>query len=120
MHLRKTRKRNPVNKADGTVTAVASFYSTLFLQLPEFGFKGVISVCAPIFGYFTFIVWKVLHSRLRLAYYEYEAKRCIAELELEKAKPGTCCEDVREIELQIKNYRNAMHERRVDFLEGIW
>lgn len=119
MHLQKTRKRSPVNKPNSSVTAVASFYSTLFLQLPEFGFKGVISVCAPVFGYLTFIVWRTLHSRLRLAYYEYETKKYIAELEFEKVKPGLCCEDVREIEVRIKNYRDAMYERRLNALEGI-
>lgn len=119
MHLQKARRRNPVNKADSTVTAVASFYSTLFLQLPEFGFKGVISVCAPVFGYLTFIVWKVLSSRLRLAYYEYETKKYVAELELQRLKQGLCCEEIREIETRIKNYRDAMHERRISALEGI-
>lgn len=119
MYLQKTRKRNPVNKADSSVTAVASFYSTLFLQLPEFGFKGLVSVCAPVFGYLTFIAWKVVHSRLRLAYYEYETKKYITELESEKVRPGLCCEDVREIELRIKNYRDAMYERRMNALDGI-
>ncbi len=119
MYLRKTRKRSPVNKADSSVTAVASFYSTLFLQLPEFGLKGIVSVCAPVFGYLTFIVWKVLHSRLRLAYYEYETKKYIAELEVEKVKPGLCCQDVQEIEMRIKNFRDAMYERRMNILEII-
>ncbi|SDD71525.1 hypothetical protein SAMN04487996_10232 [Dyadobacter soli] len=120
MHLQKTRKRIPVNKADSTVTAVASFYSTLFLQLPESGFKGIVSVCAPVFGYITFIVWKVLHAQLRLVYYAYGNKKCIAELEVAKAKPGVCCEDVQEIEKRIKILRNAMYERRMDVFEGIW
>jgi len=119
MHLQKHRKRTPVSKANSTVTAVASFYSTLFLQLPDFGFKGAISVCAPVFGYLTFIVWKLLSAHGRLAYYEYETKKHIAELETEKVKPGLCCEEVREIELKIKNYRNAIHERRMILLEGI-
>jgi hypothetical protein len=120
MHLKNTRKRIPVNKADSTVTAVASFYSTLFLQLPESGFKGIISVCALVFGYITFTVWKVLHAQLRLAYYVYGNKKCIAELEVEKTRPGVCCEDVQEIEKRIKNLRNAMYERRMNVFEGIW
>jgi hypothetical protein len=119
MSLQKNRKKTPVTKPNSSVTAVASFYSTLFLQLPEFGFKGVISVCAPVFGYLTFIVWKVVHSRVRLAYYEYETKKYITELESEKIKPGLCGEEIREIESRIKNYRDAMHERRVNALEGI-
>lgn len=119
MHSQKNRERSPVSKANSTVTAVASFYSTLFLQLPEFGFKGVISVCAPVFAYLTFIAWKLLSAHGRLAYYEYEAKKHIAELEIEKVKPGLGCEDVREIELRIKNYRNAIHERRMIVLDGI-
>jgi hypothetical protein len=119
MYLQKTRRRNPVSKADSSVTALASFYSTLFFQLPESGLKGIISVCAPVFGYFTFIIWKVLYSQLRLAYYEYENKKYIAELEFEKVKPGVCCEDVQEIEMRIKNLRNAIYERRMNALEVI-
>lgn len=119
MRLQKTTKRSPINRADSSVTAVASFYSTLFLQLPESGFKGIVSVCAPVFGYLTFIVWRVLYSQLRLAYYEYETKKYITELELEKLKPGMCCEETREIELRIKNLRKAMYERRLNALQVI-
>lgn len=119
MHLQKTRKRRPVNAADSAVTAVASFYSTLFLQLPESRLKGVVSVCAPVFGYLTFIVWKVLYSQVRLAHHVYGAKKYIRELEADKLKPGLCCEEVKNIELQIRNLKDAMYERRMDALQVI-
>jgi hypothetical protein len=113
------RRKSVVTKADSSVTAIASFYSTLILHLPEFGLKGTVSVCAPVFGYLTFIIWRLMRSNINLVHYEFKTNRYIADLEAEKLRPGLCQEEIKEIEAQIKMYKSATHRRRVDDLNVI-
>lgn len=116
MPLARTRKRKTVSSADSSVTAIASFYSTIILHLPEFGLKGILSVCAPVFGYLTFIIWRLLRSNVNLAYHESKTKKYLAELNAEKRCPDLSCEDLKEIETQIRMYKSAIHQKRTEDL----
>lgn len=116
MPAARTTKRKAVSRADSSVTAIASFYSTIVLHLPESGLKGILSVCAPVLGYLTFIVWRLLRSNANLAYHEFKTKKYLAELDTEKRCPDLSCEDLRTIEAQIRMYKSAIHQKRKEDL----
>jgi len=116
MSSTRTRRRKTVSRADSSVTAIASFYSTIILHFPESGLKGILSVCAPVFGYLTFIIWRLLRSNANLAYHEFKTKRYLAELEIEKRCPNLSCDDLRIIEAQIRMYKSAIHQKRTEDL----
>lgn len=114
-----SNRKPRILKADATVTAIASFYSTTFLQLPSSGYRGLISASAPVFGYLTYIAWNFLRSNVNLWHYEFKAKRYIRELETEKGMPGRSLHEIEEINREIRGYRSSVRKRRLDDLDVI-